>query len=181
MPVHWSLSSDLQQIRSPTLRVLGPGQLKKHTGQLHFHWAQSSKFSGSEQCEFMLTLATQAGSFAVGYCLTFTHHQIGGLREQCRIAVLWQGKEPQHWREGYSLGAVDVPCLPLLAKGSPLASVDSELQAAWQRAWCTFMLSGLVGTGLTVYLSVCDWGKGLVNVFHLWPLRKIWHTECLGM
>lgn len=52
------------------------------------------------------------------------------------------------------VGAADVPCLPLLAKGSPLASVDSELQAAWQRPWCTLMSSGLVGRGLTVCLSV---------------------------
>lgn len=53
-------------------------------------------------------------------------------------------------REGCSVGALDVPCLPLLAKGSPLASEDSELQEAWQWAWCTLMLSGLRGSGLSV-------------------------------
>lgn len=93
MPVHRSLSGDLQQIHSgapvrkssPTLRVLGPGQLKEHPGQLHLPWVQSRKFNGSEQCEFMLLLATQAGSFAVGRCLTLCITRLAGCRSSVRL------------------------------------------------------------------------------------------------
>lgn len=191
MPVHRSLFGDLQQIHSgapvrkisPTLRVLGPGQFKEHTGQLHFHWAQSSKFSGSEQCEFMSTLATQAGSFAVGHCLTLCVTRLAGWGSS--VGLLSSDRERNHnaGERGGCCGCTLSAsvgrrqsfgqCGQWTAGGMAEAMVYAHV--VWVGGKRSDCLSVCVG------ITVCDWGKGFIHAFHLWPLRKIWHPECLGM
>lgn len=122
-----SLSGELQPIHRG--RVLGLGQLEEHAGELHFYETQANKLSGSEQCGFPSTLATQAGSFAVGHCLALLITRLAGCGSSVGPAVLLAVKGTTTLERGGAPWVLQM-ChrLPLLVKGSPLASADSKLR-----------------------------------------------------